>query len=123
MSKLKRSSSCEFLAQHHYRMAEVYAVHRLPRSRSARKKSVQWCTDLEQVRYYRPHRSKSEVIKRKIKKALSVNKDRFNDLTFIKDIRPKVGFNCMASKSWDSEWNFDDYNTQWDVLFDLYATK
>lgn len=120
MSK-KRSSSCEFLAQHHCRMAEVYAVHRMPRSSSARKKSVQWCTDLEQVRYYRPHRSKSEVIKRKIKKAFK--KERFNDMVFIKDIRPKVGLNCMAGKSWDSEWNFDDYNAQWDVLFDLYANK
>lgn len=44
-------------------------------------------------------------------------------MIFIKDIRPKVGLNCMAGKSWDSEWNFDDYNAQWDVLFDLYANK
>lgn len=134
MNSKRRSASCEFLSRHHNRMAEVYATQRIPRSNSARKKSVQWRSDLEEVRYYIPHRSKSESIKRKIRKVRR-KAERLSDLSFSKVISNfgepraagfRLGLKCIGGQSLSMDHTdferFEDYNKQWDYLFELYGS-
>ncbi|EDO35267.1 predicted protein [Nematostella vectensis] len=125
---LKRSLSCEFVARHRSRMAEVYAAKRMPRSHSARKKSVQWSDDLEEVRYYIPHRSKSETLKRKIKK-VRMKAEKLTDRSLrafasFSEVPTMNALRCMGRQavSMDTGFqSFEDYSKQWDLLFELYA--
>lgn len=129
---LRRSTSCEFTSFSH---GAEYRRERFTerRSRSARKKSVQWCHDLEEVRYFVPHRSRSESIKRKFKK-VKKRAEQFNDnlktlgaFTSTAESRTKrlriIGryANCFSHES--GLQSFEEYNKQWDLLFERYASR
>ena len=129
---LRRSTSCEFTSfahgsEYNWELEEI----KKRRSRSARKKSVQWSDDLEEVRYFVPHRSRSESIKRKFKKV----KKRAENLTEQPLARVLTSFreskvkrlrligrrsNCFSLDS--GMQNFEEYNKQWDRLFEMYSS-
>ena len=125
---LRRSTSCEFTSFSHgaeYRQERF----KVCRSRSARKKSVQWSNDLEEVRYFVPHRSRSESIKRKFKK-VKKRAEQFNDnLKTFRASESKVKrfrvmgrkANCFSHES--ALQSFEEYNKQWDLLFEMYASR
>lgn len=129
---LRRSTSCEFTSFSH---GAEYRQERFKerRSRSARKKSVQWSIDLEEVRYFVPHRSRSESIKRKFKKVKKRAEQFNNNLKTLKaftstaESRTKrlriIGryANCFSHES--GLQSFEEYNRQWDLLFEMYASR
>lgn len=129
---LRRSTSCEFTSFSH---GAEFRQERFKerRSRSARKKSVQWSNDLEEVRYFVPHRSRSESIRRKFKK-VKKRAEQFNDnlkifraFTSTAESRVKrlrvIGrhTNCFSHES--GLQSFEEYNKQWDLLFEMYASR
>lgn len=97
---LYRSMSCEFTSFCHgaeYRQERL----RQRRSKSARKKSVQWSNDLEEVRYFVPHRSRSESIRRKFNK-VKKRAENLRAFTLISDSRVKQlrrNTDCFAHNS------------------------
>lgn len=129
---LRRSTSCEFISFSH---GAEYRQERFKerRTRSARKKSVQWSIDLEEVRYFVPHRSRSESIKRKFKK-VKKRAEQLND-----NLKNLKGFTSSAesrttrlriigryAKCFSHEsglQSFEEYNKQWDLLFEMYASR
>lgn len=129
---LRRSTSCEFTsfshgAEYHTELEKI----KERRTRSACKKSVQWSDDLEEVRYFVPHRSRSESIKRKFKKAKRraeqfTEKPLMRVFTSIGESRVKrlriIGrhTNCFSLDS--GMQSFEEYNKQWDILFEMYSS-
>lgn len=129
---LRRSTSCEFTSFSHgteYNSEGEKIKGR--RSRSARKKSVQWSEDLEEVRYFSPHRSRSETIRRKFQKV----KKRAEHFTEQPLMRVFMNFresrvkrlrligqhtNCFSLDS--GMQSFEEYNKQWDRLFEMYSS-
>ena len=131
----RRSLSCDFLDFPGRQLdPEFTNIERQPRSHSARKKSVQWSNDLEEVRYYPvPKRSRSESIRRKIQK-VKRRAEKFTDapLKALNGLNGTVtagrrrlqfvtahshGRSCF---SLDSNFqSFEEYDKQWDVLFEL----
>ena len=129
---LRRSTSCEFTSFSHgteYNSESEKIKGR--RSRSARKKSVQWSEDLEEVRYFSPHRSRSETIRRKFQKV----KKRAEHFTEQPMMRVFMNFresrvkrlrligqhtNCFSLDS--GMQSFEEYNKQWDRLFEMYSS-
>ena len=129
---LRRSTSCEFTSFSHgteYNSEGEKIKGR--RSRSARKKSVQWSEDLEEVRYFSPHRSRSETIRRKFQKV----KKRAEHFTEQPMMRVFMNFresrvkrlrligqhtNCFSLDS--GMQSFEEYNKQWDRLFEMYSS-
>lgn len=129
---LRRSTSCEFTSFSH---GAEYRQERFKerRARSARKKSVQWSIDLEEVCYFVPHRSRSESIKRKFKK-VKKRAEQFND-----NLKTLKAFTSTAesrttrlriigryAKCFSHEsglQSFEEYNKQWDLLFEMYASR
>lgn len=118
----ERSMSCEFTSFCHgaeYRQERL----RQRRSKSARKKSVQWSNDLEEVRYFVPHRSRSESIRRKFNK-VKKKAEVLRAFTLISESRVKQlrrNTNCFAHNSGFQ--TFEEYNKQWDLLFDIYTNR
>lgn len=124
MQRLRRSLSCEFTDYPHRREFE-HVRPAEPRSFSVRKKSVQWSNDLEEVRYYVPKRSRSESIRRRIRKvkqrAEKITDKPLNSLneTLVKRLY-YVRKNGSCSFSLDNGLqSFEEYNKQWDLLFEL----
>lgn len=131
---LRRSTSCEFTSFTHgteYRRQERFKERR---SQSARKKSVQWSNDLEEVRYFVPHRSRSESIKRKFKKVKKRAEQINDNLKTLRAFTSKgaeskakrlrlIGrhTNCFSHES--GLQSFEEYNKQWDLLFEMYTSR
>ena len=129
---LRKSTSCEFTSfthglEYHSELGKL----KERRTRSASKKGVQWCDDLEEVRYFVPHRSRSESIRRKFKKAKKraeqfTEKPLVRALTSISESRVKrlrlIGrhTNCFSLDS--GVQSFEEYNKQWDRLFEMYSS-
>lgn len=129
---LRRSTSCEFTSFSH---SAEYRQERFKerRTRSARKKSVQWSVDLEEVRYFVPHRSRSESIKRKFKKVkkraeqLNDNWKTLKAFTSTAESRTTrlriIGRYAKCFSHESGLQSFEEYNKQWDLLFEMYTSR
>lgn len=122
---LRRSTSCEFTSFSH---GAEYRQERSKqrRSKSARKKSVQWSNDLEEVRYFVPHRSRSESIRRKFKK-VKKRAETIGAFTSVSESRVKrlrlIGRNTNCFSHNSGFQSFEEYNKQWDLLFEMYTSR
>lgn len=128
----RRSLSCDLTHFYSRELEPEFEIIRSakPRSHSARKKSVQWSSDLEEVRYFVPKRSRSESIRRKIQKVKQKAEkltdgplkalNSFNETTGLKRLqyaRTAHGRSCF---SLDTNFqSFEEYERQWDKLFEL----
>lgn len=129
---LRRTTSCEFTSfAHGWEYLSEQDKVKERRTRSARKKSVQWSDDLEEIRYFVPHRSRSESIRRKFKKAKKraeqfTEKPLVRVFTSLSESRVKrlrlIGrhTNCFSLDS--GMQSFEEYNKQWDRLFEMYSS-
>lgn len=129
---LQRSASCEFTSFAHGAGFRTDHERKERRTRSAHKKGVQWRDDLEEIRYFVPERSRSESIRRKFNKAKKKKAEQFKEKPLVRAFTSSaesrsirlclIGghVNCFSLDS--GVQSFEEYNKQWDRLFEMYST-
>lgn len=129
---LQRSASCEFTSFAHGAGFHTDRERKERRTRSDLKKGVQWSDDLEEIRYFVPERSRSESIRRKFNKAKKKKAEQFKEKPLVRAFTSSaesrsirlclIGghVNCFSLDS--GAQSFEEYNKQWDRLFEMYST-
>lgn len=123
---LHRSRSVEYIRPE----TELQILKKSPRSRSCRKKSVQWSNDLEQVRYFEPRKTRAANVKRKIsqikKRAAAITDGPLKKINLGASKTGWRKFRCLTKQSMSLDTGmetYEDYNRQWDLLFEMYTVS
>lgn len=126
---LRRSRSLECIRPE----TEYEILKNTPRSRSCRKKSVQWSNNLEEVRYFEQGKTKAMSVKKKIcqlkKRATALKDFPIKKLSVGASKTAWRKIRCLPRQSMSLDTGmaayetYEEYNREWDILFEMYSVS